>query len=211
MPFKSILALWLVGLMFLFLARPAAAATPAVRSVDIYPRSARFVFELPPVEGPFQFELPGAFDAESVRLLNLTGVSDLQVVEQGRKGWIPPSLAPLKERTDAQAKAVALLKARAASLEQTRAMLNTSTGQIKEIEGKDLLRYMEDAQALRLKVENELADLTETLSLETEELERLEAELESRSPRRSNQIVQVNGHANTREPLLFKARTDAAR
>ena len=88
MPFKSTLALWLVGLMSLFLARPAAAATPAVRSVDIYPRTARFVFELPPVEGPFQFELPGAFDAESVRLLNLTGVSDLQVVEQGRKGWI---------------------------------------------------------------------------------------------------------------------------
>ena len=211
MPFKSILALWLVGLMFLFLARPAAAATPAVRSVDIYPRSARFVFELPPVEGPFQFELPGAFDAESVRLLNLTGVSDLQVVEQGRKGWIPPSLAPLKERTDAQAKAVALLKARAGSLEQTRAMLNTSTGQIKEIEGKDLLRYMEDAQALRLKVENELADLTETLSLETEELERLEAELESRRPQQSDQIVQVSGRANAREPLLFEARTNAAR
>ena len=34
MPFKSILALWLVGLMFLFLARPAAAATPAVRSEE---------------------------------------------------------------------------------------------------------------------------------------------------------------------------------
>ena len=211
MPFKSISVLWFAGLAFLFLVRPAAAAAPAVRSVDIYPRGARFVFELVPTEGPFQFELPGAFDAKSVRLLNLTGVSDLQVVEQGRKGWIPPSLAPLKERTDAQAKAVALLKARAGSLEQTRAMLNTSTGQIKEIEGKDLLRYMEDAQALRLKVENELADLTETLSLETEELERLEAELESRRPRQSDQIVQVSGRASAREALLFEARTDAAR
>lgn len=194
-----------------FLARSCAADTPAVRSVDVYPRGARFVFELAPTENSFQFELPGAFDAKSVRLLNLTGVSDLQVVEQGRKGWIPPSLAPLKERTDAQAKAISLMKAKAASLEQTRAMLNVSTAQIKGTEGRDLIRYMEDAQTLRLKVENELADLTETLRLETEELERLEAELESRSPRRSDQIVQVSGRANTREPLLFEARTDAAR
>ena len=193
------------------LARPCAADTPTVRSVDVYPRGARFVFELAPTENSFQFELPGAFDAKSVRLLDLTGVSDLQVVEQGRKGWIPPSLVPLKERTDAQAKTVALLKAKVASLEQTRAMLNVSTDQIKEIEGKDLIRYMEDAQALRLKVENELADLTETLRLETEELERLEAELTSRSPRRSGQIVQVSGRTNTRRPLLFEARTDAAR
>ena len=200
----------LAGVLVL-LAPPCAADTPAVRSVDVYPRGARFVFELTPTEDSFRFELPGAFDAASVRLLNLTGVSDLQVVEQGRKGWIPPSLAPLKERTDAQAKAVALLKAKAASLEQTRAMLNVSTDQIKEIEGKDLIRYMEDAQALRLKVENELADLTETLRLETEELERLEAELESRSPQRSDQIVQVSGRTNARQPLLFEARTDAAR
>ena len=122
----------LAGALML-LARPCAADTPAVRSVDVYPRGARFVFELAPTEDSFRFELPGAFDAASVRLLNLTGVSDLQVIEQGRKGWIPPSLAPLKERTDAQAKAVALLKAKAASLEQTRAMLNVSSAQATQI------------------------------------------------------------------------------
>ena len=179
--------------------------------MDVYPRGARFVFELTPTEDSFRFELPGAFDAASVRLLNLTGVSDLQVIEQGRKGWIPPSLAPLKELTDAQAKAVALLKAKAASLEQTRAMLNVSSAQVNGTESRDLIHYMEDAQALRLKVENDLADLTETLSLETEELERLKAELESRSPQRSDQIVQVSGRTNARQPLLFEARTDAAR
>ena len=200
----------LAGVLVL-LAPPCAADTPAVRSVDVYPRGARFVFELTPTEDSFRFELPGAFDAASVRLLNLTGVSDLQVIEQGRKGWIPPSLAPLKERTDAQAKAVALLKAKAASLEQTRAMLNVSSAQVNGTESKDLIHYMEDAQALRLKVENDLADLTETLSLETEELERLKAELESRSPQRSDQIVQVSGRTNARQPLLFEARTDAAR
>ena len=70
-------------------------------------------------------------------------------------------------------------------------MLNVSSAQVNGTESKDLIHYMEDAQALRLKVENDLADLTETLSLETEELERLKAELESRSPQRSDQIVQV--------------------
>lgn len=208
--FPTLPVVLLAGVLVL-LARPCAADTPAVRSVDVYPRGARFVFELTPTEDSFRFELPGAFDAASVRLLNLTGVSDLQVIEQGRKGWIPPSLAPLKERTDAQAKAVALLKAKAASLEQTRAMLNVSSAQVNGTESRDLIHYMEEAQALRLKVENDLADLTETLSLETEELERLKAELESRSPQRSDQIVQVSGRTNARQPLLFEARTDAAR
>ena len=73
----------LAGVLAL-LAPPCAADTPAVRSVDVYPRGARFVFELTPTEDSFRFELPGAFDAASIRLLNLTGVSDLQVIEQGR-------------------------------------------------------------------------------------------------------------------------------
>ena len=135
----------LAGVLVL-LAPPCAADTPAVRSVDVYPRGARFVFELAPTEDSFRFELPGAFDAASIRLLNLTGVSDLQVVEQGRKGWIPPSLAPLKERTDAQAKAISLMKAKVASLEQTRAMLNVSSAQIKTFIWVSVMQLSEEGK-----------------------------------------------------------------
>ena len=211
MPFKSISVLWLAGLAFLFLVRPAAAATPAVRSVDIYPRSARFVFELPPAEGPFQFELPGAFDPQTVRPLDMRGIAGLKVVAQAQEDWVPPSLEPLKKRVDDQTRVVALLEAESASLEQTRAMLNTSTGQIKEVEGKDLLRYMEEAQALRLRVENGLVDLSEKLRQGREELERLKEELQAREPQGADQVVRVSGHTFAREPLLFEARTDAAR
>ncbi len=210
MPIKSVLIVFLAGSLLL-LARPCAADTPAIRSVDVYPRGARFVFELPSAEGPFQFELPGAFDPESVRPLNLGGITDLKAIAQTRKGWGPPSLAALKERVDAQERAVALLTAETTSLEQTRAMLNESTGRIKEVEGKDLLRYMEDAQALRLRVEGELAVLAEKLRAGNEELERLKEELESRIPERADRLVRVSGRSNAREPLLFEARTDAAR
>lgn len=208
MPFKSI-PIFCLAVLLVFFARSCAANTPEVRSVDVYPKGARFVFELP-AEGPFRFELPGAFDAGSIRLLNPRGVSDLRVLEQARKNWVPPSLTALRERADAQARSVGLLRAQTASLEQTRAMLNASTGQIKEVEGKDLLRYMEDAQALRLRVENDLVELTEKLNVEAEELERLQEELEARSPMGAGQVVQISGRAGAGEPLLFEARTEAA-
>ena len=210
MTFRSALSLCIAAFLMLS-ARPCAADVPAVRSVDLYPREARFVFELSPAEDTFQFELPGAFDPQTVRPLNPKGVTDIKVIEQSRGDWVPPSLASLKERVEAQTRAVALLNASTASLEQTRAMLNESTGRIKEIQGKDLLHYMEDAQVLRLRVENELVDQTEKLDLETKELERLKEELESRTPWGADRLIRVSGRSNAREPLLFEARTGAAR
>lgn len=196
------------GALMLF-ALPSAADTPPVRSVDIYPRGARFVFGHLPTEDEFQFELPGAFIPESVRLLNPRGVTDLKVLGQARKGWVPPSLVSLRERIDAQGRSIDALNAQKTSLEQTRTMLNAIHP--KEAEAKDLLSYIENAQNLRLRVENELAELAESLRTAHEELERLERELEERSPADADRFVRVSGRTTLREPLLFEAHTGAAR
>lgn len=207
---KSVLVLISAGFLLLS-ARPCAADVPEVRSVDLYPKGARFVFELPPVEGAFQFELPGAFDPQTVRPLNPRGITGLKVITKNRKDWVPPSLASLKEQADAQARTVARLKAKTASLQQTRALLQSGIEPLKEAEGKNLIRYIEDAQALRLRVEDDLVELEDTLRKEQKELERLEEELDSRMPQGASQIIQVSGRSNVREPLCFEARTDAAR
>ena len=83
MTFRSALSLCIAAFLMLS-ARPCAADVPAVRSIDLYPREARFVFELSPAEDTFQFELPGAFDPQTVRPLNPKGVTDIKVIEQSR-------------------------------------------------------------------------------------------------------------------------------
>ena len=200
-------------LLALFASRRAASADelppPSVRSVDLYPSGAKFVFAVEPTPNGFQMELPGAFEADSVRLLNPGDAEDLKVVEGSRASWVPPALADLKAQIESQKKAVALLKAREASLEQTRTLLGEVRPRGADAPG--LLSYIQEAQTMKLNIENELVEIAASLEREEEKLELLQTELEDRTPRNAEDFLRVTGKARADQPLLIEAFTSAAR
>ncbi len=183
----------------------SSPAIPTVQTVDFYPSGAKFVFAIEP--GVFDVELPGAFRATSVRLLNPNDADDFRVVEESREGWIPPALKDLKAQLDAQQRTVSGLAARKAALEHTKELLKAVRP--KDDDAKAILEYIEKSQEMKLKVENELSELAFTMAEEEEKLNRLEEELEARSPKDADSVLRLTGTA--RAPLQVEAFTSAAR
>ena len=183
----------------------SAEAALSIQTVDIYPSGAKFVFVIEP--GTFNEELPGAFQAASLRLLNPDAADDFKSVEESRKDWVPPSLKDLKAQIDAQQRAVNGLSARKAALEHTRELLKSLHPE--EDNGKDLLEFIEKSQEMKLKVENELSKLSFTMAEEADRLQRLEAEFEERSPAGAGTLLRLTGTA--RAPLQVEAFTSSAR
>ena len=144
----------------------AFAAEAVVQRVDFYPSGAKFVFTIEPGPEGFQVDLPGAFQASSVRLLNPKDADDFKAVEGKREVWVPPALAKLRADMDAQSRVVKALSARRAALEQTQELLDSVRP--KDTDAAALLTYIERAQELKLKVENELVELSGTMEEEQE-------------------------------------------
>ena len=188
---------------------PALAAAPAVRSVDVYPSGAKFVFAVEPATDAFEVELPGAFQAGSVRLLNPEDASGFKVVEGARAGWVPPALAGLRAQVEVQERAVALLNARKASLEQTQGILESARP--KDTDAAGLLAYIKEAEAMKLRIENEMVEVDAGLEEEQEKLRLLQAELGNRMPQNAGSFINITGRARTGQPLLIEAFTAAAR
>jgi uncharacterized protein (TIGR02231 family) len=184
----------------------------AVLSVDFYPSGARFVFQASAVSGNnFEITLPGAFAADSVRFLTPGGVSSVRVESAPRDAWTPPALSPLKSQIDEKDRELKLLEARKAALEQTKAMLHSPLPQnFGDGDGKSLILYIEDAQAMRLRVENDLVDLDIEIAKTGNELAVLRAEYDRKTPHGSESAVRIQGTASKGEPLVFEAFTRSA-
>ncbi|MDR2137054.1 MAG: hypothetical protein LBO68_02080, partial [Synergistaceae bacterium] len=183
------------------------AAAFAVRSVDFYPVGARFVFHVEP-DGPdknFDLTLPGSFSLESVRFLTQGDVSSVRVETQSRSEWTPPTLAPLKARIDAQDRELKLLKARENALNQTKNQILAPLP--KDLGGKDLILYIEDAQGIRERVESELVDLNARIEKAEKELQILKAEYTRKVPENGEEFLRVSGTFATGKPLLLEALT----
>ena len=183
----------------------SSPAMLTAQTVDFYPSGAKFVFAIEP--GVFDVELPGAFRATSVRLLNPNDADDFRVVEEAREGWIPPALKDLKAQLDAQQRIVSGLAARKAALEHTQELLKAVRP--KDDDAKAILEYIEKSQEMKLKVENELSELAFTMAEEVEKRNRLEEELEARSPKDAESVLRLTGTAHA--PLQVEAFTSAAR
>ena len=198
--------LFLIALLITWTGTAGAAPSKlAVEAVDIYPSGAKFVFDIEP--GAFDVELPGAFRANSVRLLNPNDADDFRVVEEARGSWVPPALADLKTQLDAQQRTVDSLAARKAALEHARDLLKALHPG--DENAKDLLEYIEKSQEMKLRVENELSELSFTMAKEVEKRNRLEEELESRSPEDAESVLRLTGTAHA--PLRVEAFTSASR
>lgn len=184
-----------------------AAVGPVVQGVDFYPSGARFVFQVK-AEKNFDFTLPGAFLSDSVRLLTPDGVTSLRIESVPREQWVPPALVQMKAQIDMQDRELKLREARKDSLEETLAMIRPPLP--KDFSGKDLILYIEDAQAMRIRIKAELVDLNLDIEKAAKELNALKEEYQRKLPHEAESVVQVSGTSAESKLLTFEARTQSA-
>lgn len=183
--------------------------TAKISAVDFFPSGARFTFTAEPEDttGNFRVLIPGAFRKDSIRLLNPGDVhGDIHITGYSRPQWIPPELLPLKRQADEQSALVNGLNTRRAALEQTLSLLKNSAPEKSQPEA--LLRYIQQAQELRLETENELSAVRLNLTQEQEKLRMLNMELQSRKPAGDTSFTEITGQA--KGTVYFEAFTDSA-
>jgi uncharacterized protein (TIGR02231 family) len=202
----------------------ASADGYKVASVDFYPQGAKFLIETES-DGRFSFSLPGSFGAESVRCLTQDHVTSLKV-DTSYEGHIdPPELVAMELRVEDSRRALNLLEARRATLEQTRAFLQTPNAPANEnwkvrLGADDMTSYIERAGKMRLDTENELVEVVIGLEHAKRDLDKAQAEyndlknrIEGKRGLNPDAVVVVrgttDGTANSAK-LLFEASTNAA-
>ncbi|MDR1622956.1 MAG: DUF4139 domain-containing protein [Synergistaceae bacterium] len=211
--FFPFLACCLLAALFAPMKAEGAETRSEVRSVDFYPSGARFVFQAAAALGEnFEITLPGAFVPDSVRFLNQGGVCSVRVESAPRDAWTPPALARLKSQIDGKDRELKLLRTRETALEQAKAMLGSPLPKNFGGDGKSLVLYIEDAQAMRLRIENELVDLNFATAKTAKELAVLKAEYDRKIPHGAESVVRIQGvfTGAAGDPLIFQAFTYSA-
>ena len=182
--------------------------TASITGLEFFPSGAKFFFTVNPNEdNTFEAILPGAFRADSIRLINPEDVKgNIKVENRARTRWIPEGLTELNNQAEVQAKIVDELTAKKISLEQTLELLNKSVPDKSKPE--ELLKFIREAQEIRLSTENELADIKIQINREKEKLTMLRNELTSRRPKGETSYLIVSGKAG--KPVTFEAFTTSA-
>ncbi len=183
--------------------------TASISAADFFPSGAKFTFTAEPDKdtGNFRALIPGAFKPESVRLINPDNVyGNIHAVRHSRMKWTPPALESLRLQAERQSDTVNSLNARKSALEQTLTLLKNSVPE--KSNPQDLLKYLQQAQELRLETENELSELRVRLSNEQEKLRTLNQELQSMSPAAAASYTEITGRA--KGTVYFEAFTDYA-
>ena len=183
--------------------------TDSITEINFYPSGAKFSFKVEPYDkdGNFKAVLPGAFNADSIRLINPEDVEgDLHVESLSRTRWVPSQLEALKKHVDELEEKINGLNAKKNSLEQTLEMLSEFTPD--KANPEELLSYIKNSQVLRLETENELVTLKTQISKEQAALKAASNELNSRRPSRDNSYLVVTG--KTINWAEFSAFTSAA-
>ena len=204
----------ILTVLFLFSASLALAMevpdnTAEVSAVDVFPSGAKFTFSVQPADenGQFTAVIPGAFRADSVRVLNPENVhGDISVTVRKRTKWIPSQLEALSRQSEQQARTVNSLLSQKSALEQTLTMLKNLVPE--KSNPQNLLEYYKQSAQIRRDTGDELADVNAKLVKEQEKLDILKAELNSRLPRGSDNFVLVTGRA--KGTVKFEALTGYA-
>lgn len=183
--------------------------TSSITGIDFYPNGARFNFEVKPYDkaGHFKAILPGAFDENSIRVIDPDFVDgDLHVERFSRTRWIPESLKALQAQYDEQEKKVNELKSKRAALEQT--IDNLKKFEPQKNNPEKLLDYIKNSQVLRLETENELAELKIKIKKEEEILGVFLSDLNAKSPAGKDAFIEITGR--TDDVAQFSAFTTSA-
>ncbi len=209
---KALTFLLLITLTFILSQSPSSAQEimkAEIVKVDFYPSGAKFTFSVEPSgqDGSFNAEIPGAFSAETVKAANPENVyGDIQARQFTRTRWIPEELETLNSQLEKQRTLVNSLLARKNALEQTLTLLKNSNPDKSKPEV--IITFITDAQALRLKTENDLVSLNAELTREQEKLRVLTAELDSKRPANDRSYILVTGQA--KGTVYIEAFTDSA-
>jgi hypothetical protein len=209
----------------------AAVTTKAeVKSVDFYPAGAKFVFQIRPNldeendgdenagsgKGDFEFILPGAFDAASIRLLTQDGATSARMKNIVVKRTPPEELEPLKKIAAEKRRELKLWQGRKEALSQALIMVRHAALSA-DVNGEGYFSYIEEARAERLRYELEQVDLeigmekaAEELRSAEKDLEIFQSEVDSKRPSDDDRAVRVSGTTSELGPILFEAYTYAA-
>ena len=190
---------------------PAYAETDLkIAQIDMFPSGAKFIFEVAPdAQKNFQAEIPGAFDADSIRLVNPNSARDFKALVKTRDDWTPDGLKALKAQILSREELIANLNSKKAALEQTKNLL--SEAMPKEADANNLLNYIKEAENLKLRTENELAELKVKLDDANKTLKRLKNDFNFKAPANSNKFIELTGTAINNKNLLIEAFTSSAR
>ena len=206
--FTAIIALLLIASSCSALEFPEGPNVNISR-IDFYPSGAKFTFSIRPENnrGKFEAIIPGAFQTDSVRVLDPDFIDgNIKVERRTRTRWLPSRLKELKEQVDLLSKNINDLNAKKSALEQTLTLLKDSEPE--KSKPSELLAYIKDAQVLRLETENELAALKVKISDEQEKLRVFTNELNSRRPFNDSSFILVTGEGSGE--IEFEAFTTAA-
>ena len=181
--------------------------TSSIKNIEFFPSGAKFIFSVEPENGFFKAVIPGAFNADSIVLLNPEAVEgNIDVQNYSRIRWTPSQLIELQQQVEHQSKKLNELNAKKTSFEHTLELLEDLKPEKSNPE--QLLIYIKETQKLRLETENELSTLRTEISKENDKLKMLSGELNSRRPRGENSYIEITGKASN--TVEFSAFTNAA-
>ncbi|MDR1579075.1 MAG: DUF4139 domain-containing protein [Synergistaceae bacterium] len=196
----------------------ASAASPSVRAVDFYPAGAKFVFSVE-ADGDFEFDLPGAFDPDSVRCLTREHVASLEYDAVLVRETAPEELEELWRKIDDAKLALDLISGDRSAMMEAVSMLQTPPAPFtkKMSDAASRIEYIRRALEFRRQIENDMADLGMKESKAraewekvTQEFETRRQELESKKPFNSDMSIKARGTVVSPATLVFEARTNAA-
>lgn len=208
--FFSVLFASVAFLLVLPVQAPGSApGAPRILRTDIYPGNAKITFSVPFEQG-LSFELPGTFDAESIRPLPSDGqsVHSFEALEFPRPGWIPLSLREADKTIREKERALAVLEGKTAAVKQSIQILSGPLP--KDLKGEDIPAYVEATRSVREKLESDLITLTESMDKMKKEIEALQEDFAVKMPRNSDLGVSVKARVTGKGELLVEAWTSYA-
>ena len=205
----------------LSVAAPAFAAEAVISAVNFYPSGARFAYEVKS-DGQFEFDVPGAFDENSVRCLTLEHMTSVKVERVAVGETEPEGLAPYKKRVDETSKALSILEGHKTAVNGAIAFLSSPfTGvpydKDASFDGDGLINYAKNAYKLRLEYETELAGAGKSIEKARHDLEEarreyddVRARLERKKGSSPETVINVRGTTDGPASLVFEAFTPSA-
>ena len=212
----------LTAALLFALASPVPTAEAAsIKTVNFYPAGARFTYE-EKSDGEFEFDIPGAFDENSVKCLTLENMSSLKVERVAVPNAEPEELAPYSKKVGDAKKALALLESRMTSVKSAIQFLSSPFTQSPydkdaALNGDGLIKYARDAYHMRLELEAEMVEVNigiEKTTRDIAEAEREYADVKARLERKRgivpDSVIRVRGTTDGPATLVFDAFTKFA-
>lgn len=186
------------------------ADVPEITSVDFYPNGAKFIFTLQTDSNTFEAEIPGAFQRDSVRMLDPNNFDDVKVSVQSREEWIPESLSGIKTELETLRKTLRELRTRQSALEHTHELLKKAEPPTRT-DAKDIITYIQLSEAMKERTENELANIKLKIEETSKKAELLQSELDKRKPEDADSFIHITGHVKEGNLIQFEAFTGHAK